>query len=409
MDENEHSEGRPGPASGAADPPTDPPSPSANHLQDQLRGLRRSRNDKVLAGVCGGLARSFGVDPVLLRVVTAVLVLFDGTGLVLYAAAWLLLSVDDGAPSVGTRALDRSRYRSSFSIVVLAAVLAIVVTFGTLRVLNQWHGAVLIGVVVLLTLLLLQRRSTSAAEAKAGVGVKAWEATATTAPQTSYLPSVQHSTLAPPLPASLPRHPRSQLFGLTFSSVILGWGVLAAFDASGYEPQLSAYVALGLGLTGLGLLLGTWRGRARWLILWGVLLSVLLGPATVVDTARTISGPSVRKTEVITKVADLPQRAEFKSGNVKYDLSALDLTDSTARLNVRMGFGEVIVTVPPTTDVRLNLEASFGEVTTFGVDSGGIKPHVVRTDVGPDGEGGGTLNLTLYAGFGHLEVRRATS
>ena len=75
---------------------------------DQLRRLRRSRDDKVIAGVCGGLGRSLGVDPLLLRVVLAVLVLFGGTGVVLYAIAWLLLPLDDGTPSVGAQALDRS-------------------------------------------------------------------------------------------------------------------------------------------------------------------------------------------------------------------------------------------------------------------------------------------------------------
>lgn len=53
--------------------------------------LVRSRDDRVIAGVCGGLARQFGVDPTLARVTVAVLTLFTGVGVPLYAIAWLLM------------------------------------------------------------------------------------------------------------------------------------------------------------------------------------------------------------------------------------------------------------------------------------------------------------------------------
>jgi phage shock protein C len=46
--------------------------------------LYKSRVDKKLAGVCGGVAEYFGLDPTLVRIGYAVLVLFAGTGLLLY-------------------------------------------------------------------------------------------------------------------------------------------------------------------------------------------------------------------------------------------------------------------------------------------------------------------------------------
>ena len=58
------------------------------------RRLLRSRDDKKLAGVCGGLARYFNVDPVLVRVVAVVLAAM-GPGLVAYAAAWILIPSED--------------------------------------------------------------------------------------------------------------------------------------------------------------------------------------------------------------------------------------------------------------------------------------------------------------------------
>ena len=53
--------------------------------------LARSRSDKVLAGVCGGVARAFGIDPLVVRVAAIALTLAGGAGAVLYVAAWLLL------------------------------------------------------------------------------------------------------------------------------------------------------------------------------------------------------------------------------------------------------------------------------------------------------------------------------
>jgi phage shock protein C len=46
--------------------------------------LYKSKVDKKLAGVCGGVAEYFGLDPTLVRLGYAVLVLFAGTGLLLY-------------------------------------------------------------------------------------------------------------------------------------------------------------------------------------------------------------------------------------------------------------------------------------------------------------------------------------
>ena len=50
----------------------------------------RSRNEKVIAGICGGLGEYFGVDPVLIRIVWVVTVICAGTGILAYILAWIL-------------------------------------------------------------------------------------------------------------------------------------------------------------------------------------------------------------------------------------------------------------------------------------------------------------------------------
>jgi phage shock protein C len=67
----------------------------------QTRLLRRSSEDRVIAGVCGGLARYLGVDPVLLRIAFVVLTIAGGSGVLLYALGWLLIPSERPGEQLG--------------------------------------------------------------------------------------------------------------------------------------------------------------------------------------------------------------------------------------------------------------------------------------------------------------------
>ena len=77
-------------------PPADGGGFDPGRLRTAPTQMRRSRDDRYIAGVCGGLARYLNVDPVVVRVIMAALTVIGGVGLVLYAAAWLL-APEDGA------------------------------------------------------------------------------------------------------------------------------------------------------------------------------------------------------------------------------------------------------------------------------------------------------------------------
>ncbi len=63
-----------------------------NDATDQVKKLRRSRSDKMIAGVCGGMAKMIGVDAAILRIIlVAATLLGFGTGAILYIAAWILM------------------------------------------------------------------------------------------------------------------------------------------------------------------------------------------------------------------------------------------------------------------------------------------------------------------------------
>ncbi len=62
---------------------------------DKVRRLYRSRNDKIIAGVCGGLANYFSIDPTVMRVIYVVLLVVTGIipMIVLYLLMWVLIPV----------------------------------------------------------------------------------------------------------------------------------------------------------------------------------------------------------------------------------------------------------------------------------------------------------------------------
>ena len=83
--------------------------------QPGARQLRRSADNKMLAGVAGGIARYFGVDVTLVRVIIAALCLLNGVGVALYIAAWLLIPEEGNDQPVAAAwiANRRDRFRQT--------------------------------------------------------------------------------------------------------------------------------------------------------------------------------------------------------------------------------------------------------------------------------------------------------
>jgi phage shock protein C len=62
------------------------------------RRLMRSRNDKIIGGVCGGVAEYFNVDPILVRVATVVFAFMAFAGVILYVVLWAALPLAPPPP-----------------------------------------------------------------------------------------------------------------------------------------------------------------------------------------------------------------------------------------------------------------------------------------------------------------------
>ena len=58
---------------------------------DATRKLYRSKTNRRLGGVCGGLAQYFNLDVTLIRVLFVLLAVLGGSGLILYVAMWIIV------------------------------------------------------------------------------------------------------------------------------------------------------------------------------------------------------------------------------------------------------------------------------------------------------------------------------
>ncbi|MFN3372851.1 MAG: PspC domain-containing protein [Chloroflexus sp.] len=68
-------------------------------MNTQTQRLLRTRTGRMVAGVAGGLANYFGIDPIFARIGFVVLSFVNGIGVVLYIVLWLLMPNEDAAPT----------------------------------------------------------------------------------------------------------------------------------------------------------------------------------------------------------------------------------------------------------------------------------------------------------------------
>jgi phage shock protein C len=55
------------------------------------RRLYRSRDDRIIAGICGGLAEYFGMDSSIVRVILVIVSFLPGPSIIFYLIAWLII------------------------------------------------------------------------------------------------------------------------------------------------------------------------------------------------------------------------------------------------------------------------------------------------------------------------------
>ncbi|WP_328527273.1 PspC domain-containing protein [Nocardioides sp. NBC_00368] len=403
-------------------PPTpEPPSPVSEARTrptgEQLRnlsGLRRtthaSPEGRHIAGVAGGIARHFDVDPLLVRVMLVVSVFFGGSGGIVYVAAWLLVpeeTAEDGLIPVGPPARNLLLWIAGG----IAAISLLGDAFGDTSV--PWFWLAVLAVVALW----YANRGKWGRRKQGGTLPVApttgdVAARAPAAP-TRYLPAPwapgTYDPNAPIRPAGRRRPPL--LFGRAVAVAAIEVGVLGLVDVAGWaQVPASAYPAALLAVFGGFLVLGAFWGRAGGLIFLG-LVSLAALPLTMIDMSNLETGSSI---EIHPRsVAALETSYVVDAGAIVVDLSAIDpKTLDGHDLDITSSFGEITVIVPD--DATVAAEATLGalgEAQVFDETRSGLGGFVLaRTHVaGEEGSEPGLtddadLHLTATADLGAINI-----
>jgi phage shock protein PspC (stress-responsive transcriptional regulator) len=62
--------------------------------EPDMERLYRSRTDRKIGGVCGGLATYFNIDPVIIRLLFMLFVFLGGSGVIVYVIAWFVIPLE---------------------------------------------------------------------------------------------------------------------------------------------------------------------------------------------------------------------------------------------------------------------------------------------------------------------------
>jgi phage shock protein PspC (stress-responsive transcriptional regulator) len=401
-------------------PPAAEPGPAdLHHQQDQqgprtsrnevleLGRLRRTRDDRRVAGVAGGLARHLDIDPIIVRVALVVLVFFGGSGLLLYGAIWLLVP-EEGSPAQPLGLDDRNRNIALIGTGVLAAIAAVGDFAGAF-----WFPWPVVIIALLVVWFLNRKEKRDQQPSSYATPVSGYGAPAAAAEQPSWQTRTMPVTEDPAQPYQAPfqpyqpyvrpRNPRKKgpiLFWFTLALIATGVGTLGIIDVSGTVVPHAAYPALAMSLTGAMLLLGAFWGRAGGLILIGLITAAATLGATATDNydARTL-------TYTPTSSAEVRDSYEMDAGELTLDLSQVrDVEGLDGReLTIDGGIGEIEVIVPDGMDVTASATTGVGDVSVFGEHDDGF--DVTRENSLNGGSDVPQMNITIDHGVGQVTVR----
>lgn len=367
----------------------------------------------MLAGVAGGLARHLRVDVTLVRIGFVILAFIGGAGILGYLAGWVLLpEEDDQAADTGTWTTTRGApFWVGVGLLLVATIVLVEHTtpFGS----SVGTPLVLIAVGVALWKVSQDRADRPAPPATSAPPTSGPDTSAPTSPAASDAPvwtpppvpprrSHADADWTPPAPA----RPRSILGRVTLGVLLLAVGGGALLDEFGLVrfTALDA-AATALLVVGLGLLVGTWFGRAHGLILAGLLLvPVVVATSFLHGTGIDVRDGAGERIHVVGSAAALEPEYSLAAGYLELDLTGFAPPAGVTGTDVRLGAGEVLLLVPEDTHVVIDATIQLGHLDLPGVDRAG--PGLRQElELGSAADPGGTLVIDVDLGVGELGVR----
>ena len=397
-----------GPESGAAEPtdgstdasssvttetlPLEPPAPAR-------RPLRRSASDKVIAGVAGGLAETFGVSSLAVRTLFGlafVMIAFQiwtllGVAIVAYVLLWIFVPREDIGVSPAGR-LTRRFPRIGPAIGVLLLLGGAAAIAAQLDAWLVWPVLLVGGGV------LLYRHD-------AGRGVP--RSISPSAPGLTPPAPLPPTSVEPPPEPRTPGPPRerSPLGWLGLGIALLVVGIASILQNLGaLDIRLVRYPALVLLILGVTMVVGAFAGRARWLVLPAILAVPFLLAASVVTVP--LEGGFGNLYETPRTSAAVHGSYERVAGDIFLDLTALAGTQAAPVVHASTGFGSINVMVPFDAHVIVTGRAGAGSVHAGRIASDTGFEAALTTTLEPGHGDGATITLDLETGLGDIYVFR---
>lgn len=426
----------PPPGSGgaaASSPAYQPPPPPLHHR------LMRRPEGKVIAGVCSGLGAYTGTDPVLWRIGFVVLTLAGGSGILAYIVAWLVMPEARPGEPLPDRATPDAQKAGQWIAIGAIALGALLIFRGVFDIHGGWFwGLLLIGIGVAIWGRDLSggRPGPNRPTYPTGRTTQSWPATSSTShtpatpPAASPTPPPAGSAGSgessfwtaptaslPPRPTIPPMPPPIRREPSILGRVVVGAGALAIGIAllldnvNVLRVTPKGMFAVLLAIVGIGLLIGSRWGRARWLIFPGVVLAFLLAVATIIPfSAKGGWGDIAWRPSSLRMLQTTCREAspgapcyEHWAGQAVLDLTDVNFGGRERNLDVRLGFGELLVIVPEDVTVDATAHIQGGEINLFGENSEGWDiSQTTRSNVK---DGDGPLRLETNVTFGEITVR----
>ncbi|WCB93621.1 hypothetical protein DSM104299_02337 [Baekduia alba] len=355
-------------------PTTQAPQPDATTAAPQpgpqpTRRLLRSRDDRVLGGVCGGLARYFNIDALIVRIAAVALVFVGGVSVIAYVAALLLVPEDDGTGHPVDGKPGRVSTIVGAAVIVLAGVALLDGHWGFGF---GWAFGALAPTILIVAILAFagQRLLATRGEDRPAAARIAGAALI--------------------------------ICGIGIALLVLGAGGAVATAAGGGSAIAGVVIALGLGMVALAFHDGQGR-RARWLVLPALALAIPSGVvvAAGIDVDHGVGSRSYSP----ATIADLkPGGYELGVGELVVDLRGMQWPRETpVHLKVDVGTGHALVLVPQDVCVQADTHAGLGYVGLLGEENGGADVDEQSGTVAR--ASGRRLVLDADMGIGALEVR----
>lgn len=197
--------------------------------------------------------------------------------------------------------------------------------------------------------------------------------------------------------------PPSPLGLATLSAVFLVTGLLVLLGNLGLTDLGLGQIAAGaLLMVGIGLLVGVWWGRARILIVVGLLLIPLVLVGSVVDFP--LRGSVGDRFEYAASARDIRSSYELLFGTFTLDLAEVRDWPSTQSVDFRVAGGRVTIYIPEDISVSVRGEVEWGNATIGrGREEG---EDLVFTNDLPGDPGAGHLDIDFKGGLASLYIER---